>query len=107
LDLALDGSEISVHIHQPCGTQKIHQPCGTQKMVWVDAQTLQSAIGQMADASQGQLVTVPARLPRSDTNLGFLRRNATQFEVRTNWWIWVDQEDLKAALTAVGILVPW
>ena len=99
LDLMLDGEEIQLHIHQPGGTQK---------RMWVNRKTLQEALDRWPGPGPNAApITVPGRTTRKEEQVVFIVDNDEEAEVQAGWWIWVPPKDLKAALEALGLRIPW
>jgi hypothetical protein len=96
LDLMTDGEEI-----QLC----IHAPGGTQPPLWVGRRALEEGFGRWQEA--GGDVVVPARTARKEAQVAFIADDSDEIEVQAGWWIWVPRTDLKAALTELGVRVPW
>lgn len=98
LDMALDGEEVWMHVHQPGGEQR---------PVWVVRAALQDALNRWAGEGNTQAeIHVPGRTARKEADVKFVPQDDETIEVRADWWIWVSRRELFAALTRVGVQTP-
>jgi hypothetical protein len=98
LDLMLDGAEIEFHIHSPGASQT---------RVWVARDALQEALDRWKAAGSVGPITIVARTARKQAEVVVVAEPEGEVEVQAGWWIWVPREDVKAALEALGVRVPW
>ena len=52
-------------------------------------------------------ITLAARTARTEARVSFVFDDSAEVEVQAGWWIWVDKQDLKAALAELGVRAPW
>lgn len=98
LDLALEGDEVSLHVHQPGGTRS---------KFWVHRDTLEATINQLSAPAGGHRIEVAARSPRKQTSSAFVSRDGGGVEIQADWWVWVSGDELREALHTLGIPVQW
>ena len=73
--------------------------------MWVGRKALADAFACWNPAS-GE-IRVTARTARKEREVVFVFDDSDEVEVQAGWWIWVQKQDLKAALSELGLCAPW
>ena len=99
LDLRLDGEDIEFHVHNPRASQP---------KMWVKRADLQKALDRWRGLESGaEPIKLPGRTVRKAAEVVLVVDEEEEAEVQAGWWIWVSRQDLKGALEALGLRVPW
>ena len=99
LELRQDGDDIEFHVHKPGASQP---------KLWVNRNQLQEALDRWPGFESGTTpIKIPARTARKEAEVVLVVDKDEEAEVQAGWWIWVSRQDLKGALEALGLRVPW
>lgn len=99
LDLRMDGEDIEFHVHQPGGSQP---------RIWIRREDLQHALDRWPGPKpSSEPIEIEGRTARKEAKVVVIVDQDEEAEVQAGWWIWVSRQDLKGALEALGLRVPW